>query len=1021
MREGLHRFAALALLTLGITAAWAGAAMGEFYAVIVGIADYPGTGNDLSFTDDDALGVYQTLLSFPAWSPERIALLIDSAGTKANVRQSMQELTQGADADDLLFFYFSGHGTTGTDLPPLDEADGRDEYLCTYGNTLTDFVRDDELETWLAELPVGRIVIALDACFSGGAAKGVRGLGAGPAPREGDGFTADLVRADAKATVRDVNNLTRCLVVLAAADDHELAYEFGHPYNHGLFTYFLLEAMRGGGDLDGDGCTMAVECHEYLAPRVQSVSDLYGLGQHPQVYDGCPGGVSFLQANAPIVLFADPNLEAAIREAIAKPTGDILVSDLGALTFLDASGRGIAALEGMQHCTSLEVLDLAGNQISDLAPLAGLTSLQALFLPSNQIGDLSPLAALVGLKQLHLAGNMIQDLAPLAGLTALGDSLTSLSLELQGFVATPSENTELGTWEESLREDSSAPRAELGARADCDSPHLDLSENRISEIGSLVANPGLGGGDAVDLRTNLLDMAPGSADAAAVAALEARGALVCALPQRSEACWGEGVRTIDVSGTTNTLVRLGVSEDGTECYDLGVDKEVVPPPPGIAYTKAWFALGTECASRPMLREDIRTAVDCEQERTWTLHVEDQGSGSRVVLSWQDPLFDPIPECMNHVWLARWPTEFNVTRGEYELVTAGAPLDRIDMLTRGLYEYAKAGSFDHSGFTITVDCVSSVLECATLLGEGWHMVSIPGELRGPCEGDANDLSCALCDDLDVCRLYRYSPAGRRYLEAPGEVIRHQPGVGVWVNACGDVTDLCADVALMTEAVQVALETGWNQIGNPYDFAVAVADLRVTYGGSDVSLEQAQASGWVSASFYGYNPGLRDYIVQDLACGRLDAWTGYWILAYVDCVLTFAPIPAPPLSPALPLQLPKTPGLPSPPAPPAASAKAIEEVLSQLDVRNVPNPIRDERTTVFRVEGSTADLVEEIRVDIYDQNGTRVFTQRIAAKELVWHTVNDAGELLANGVYFYQVWVRIGEAWYPFGIRKLAVVR
>jgi len=44
-----------------------------------------------------------------------------------------------------------------------------------------------------------------------------------------------------------------------------------------------------------------------------------------------------------------------------------------------------------------------------------------------------------------------------------------------------------------------------------------------------------------------------------------------------------------------------------------------------------------------------------------------------------------------------------------------------------------------------------------------------------------------------------------------------------------------------------------------------------------------------------------------------------------------------------------------------------------------------------------------------------------KELEWHTVNDAGELLANGVYLYQVWVRIDEIWYPMKIQKLAVVR
>jgi len=98
-----------------------------------------------------------------------------------------------------------------------------------------------------------------------------------------------------------------------------------------------------------------------------------------------------------------------------------------------------------------------------------------------------------------------------------------------------------------------------------------------------------------------------------------------------------------------------------------------------------------------------------------------------------------------------------------------------------------------------------------------------------------------------------------------------------------------------------------------------------------------------------------------------------------------------------------------------------VLGDLVIRNVPNPIRSEHTTTFKVEGKTANLVQAIRVDIYNQSGQLVFTHEIAAKELDWHTVNQAGELLANGVYLYQVWVKIADAWHRTGIRKLAVVR
>jgi hypothetical protein len=50
--------------------------------------------------------------------------------------------------------------------------------------------------------------------------------------------------------------------------------------------------------------------------------------------------------SAVVVNFPDPGLEAAIRDAIWKPTGDIHDTDLIGLTSLDAGNRGISNLEG---------------------------------------------------------------------------------------------------------------------------------------------------------------------------------------------------------------------------------------------------------------------------------------------------------------------------------------------------------------------------------------------------------------------------------------------------------------------------------------------------------------------------------------------------------------------------------------------------------------------------------------------------------------------------------------------------
>jgi len=50
------------------------------------------------------------------------------------------------------------------------------------------------------------------------------------------------------------------------------------------------------------------------------------------------------------VIFPDPSLETAVREAISKPSGDILASDLQGLEHLYAWEMGIAEIVGLEHC-----------------------------------------------------------------------------------------------------------------------------------------------------------------------------------------------------------------------------------------------------------------------------------------------------------------------------------------------------------------------------------------------------------------------------------------------------------------------------------------------------------------------------------------------------------------------------------------------------------------------------------------------------------------------------------------------
>jgi len=165
------------------------------------------------------------------------------------------------------------------------------------------------------------------------------------------------------------------------------------------------------------------------------------------------------------VTFADPNLEAAVREAIAMWHGPIYAEDMERLNALNAEGRNISDLSGLEYATSLTELWLRDNQISDISALAGLTSLASLGLEYNQIGDISPLGGLTNLTRLGLGHNQISDISPLEGMTNL---------------------TFLGLWSNQISVIS--PLERLTNLID-----LYLEYNRIGDISPLVSFPKLQG------------------------------------------------------------------------------------------------------------------------------------------------------------------------------------------------------------------------------------------------------------------------------------------------------------------------------------------------------------------------------------------------------------------------------------------------------------------------------------------------------------------------------------------------
>ena len=76
-------------------------------------------------------------------------------------------------------------------------------------------------------------------------------------------------------------------------------------------------------------------------------------------------------------------IEAKIRKAAGKPTGELTKADLDKVTKLYISYNQLTSVKGLEKLTQLETLNLKDNELSDVKGLEKLTQLKVLRLIDN--------------------------------------------------------------------------------------------------------------------------------------------------------------------------------------------------------------------------------------------------------------------------------------------------------------------------------------------------------------------------------------------------------------------------------------------------------------------------------------------------------------------------------------------------------------------------------------------------------------------------------------------------------------
>lgn len=238
----------------------------ERWAVVIGIGQYASDDiPDLAFARADAQGVYDFLRSSAAgpFEEDHILFLADEEATGAAMREAMFVFLQQADWDDLVVIYYAGHGTPDANRPD-------NLYLLPHDTDLnamagTAFPMWDVKTALRRQIKAERVIVIADACHSAGTYKDeVPEIWGGENAIAG-GFT-QLFTPSRRLS-------------MTAADTNEFSLEDARWNGHGVFTYFLLQALDGLGDANGDGIVTFSEAFDFVSDSV--VDNTQGR-QNPQ-------------------------------------------------------------------------------------------------------------------------------------------------------------------------------------------------------------------------------------------------------------------------------------------------------------------------------------------------------------------------------------------------------------------------------------------------------------------------------------------------------------------------------------------------------------------------------------------------------------------------------------------------------------------------------------------------------------------------------------------------------------------
>ena len=231
------------------------------YVLALGVSDYRDQALKLRYAADDARAMVDTLRrqGQRLFTIVEVPPLLDRDVTFGKLEAAFRDLAGKVQPDDVFVLYLAGHGMT---------MDGEYHFIpadVIYENApalRAGSVQQEQLQRWLGAIKAQKSLVLLDTCASGAFVTAMSGT------------VTQLAAARDLSEKGAIDKLMRATgrAVIAASTERQFALE-GHS-GHGVFTYALLQGLRGEADAQGDrdGAITVDELSAYVAKEVPRIT-----------------------------------------------------------------------------------------------------------------------------------------------------------------------------------------------------------------------------------------------------------------------------------------------------------------------------------------------------------------------------------------------------------------------------------------------------------------------------------------------------------------------------------------------------------------------------------------------------------------------------------------------------------------------------------------------------------------------------------------------------------------------------